>query len=375
MGTHFEESLQRDIDRICSRVKVMAGFGERALWDSLRALQQGSRQLAYTVVLRDQRIDELEQELDRLCLEFLVRQQPVGRTLRFVYATIRINLELERVGDYAESVARQVIKLIGMNAAAPTQRFEELANLAVPMLANAVNAFVKQDAGLAQTTMEVESTVDTLRSEIDAELFHLRQDGKIPLEALTPLMTISRRFERVSDQAKNICQEVVYMCTGEDHRHKGQEVYRLLFVDENNGCRSVMAEAIGHGLGQPRFLFSSAGLEPKPIDARTLEFLVSKGLETARLSPKRLDQVPNLDHYQVVVGLAKGLQKVLPTPPRKTVYLDWNMADPSEVRGTETEVREAYEAAYREIEAHTRDLVDAVVGDAAGETKPARHNL
>ena len=112
MATHFEQSLQRDIDRIKAKVGEMAGLAERALRDGLRALQEKNRVLAYSVVLRDQRVDEMEKEVDRLCLEFIVRQQPVAGPLRLAYATIRINLELERVGDYAEGIARQVLKLI-----------------------------------------------------------------------------------------------------------------------------------------------------------------------------------------------------------------------------------------------------------------------
>src|ERR1041384_5076672 len=112
--SHLERSLQRDIDRIRSKILDMSARGEWALKTSLRALRENNRQLAYAVILRDQRIDELEKEVDRLCLEFLVRQQPVAGPLRLAYATIRINLELERVGDYAEGIARQILKLTAM---------------------------------------------------------------------------------------------------------------------------------------------------------------------------------------------------------------------------------------------------------------------
>src|ERR1041385_5654132 len=111
-GKFLEESLQRDVDRIRAKVTLMAALAERALRDCVSAIRENNRQLAYSIILRDQRIDELEKEIDRLCLEFLVRQQPVAGPLRFVYATIKINLELERVGDYAESIACQVIKLV-----------------------------------------------------------------------------------------------------------------------------------------------------------------------------------------------------------------------------------------------------------------------
>lgn len=111
MQTHYEETLQRDIDRIRRKLTEMGALAQRALKHCVQALLERNRQLAYSVILRDQRIDELEKEIDRLCLEFIVRQQPVAGTLRFAYSTIKINLELERVGDYAESMARQVIIL------------------------------------------------------------------------------------------------------------------------------------------------------------------------------------------------------------------------------------------------------------------------
>lgn len=363
MSTHFEESLKRDIDRIQAKVTEMATFGQRALRDSLKALIARNRQLAYTVILRDQKIDDLEREIDRLCLEFLIRQQPVAGTLRFAYATIRINLELERVGDYAESIARQVLKVIGMNAEIPVQRMTELAELSIPMLGDAIQSFVRQSAEMAAKTMQVEEAVDTLRNQIDAELIELRHQEKIPLEALTPLLTISRRFERVADQAKSICQEVIYMCTGEDTRHKGAEVYRLLFVDEHNSCRSQIAEAIGSALDQPQFVFSSAGLDPSPIDPATVRFLREKGLDISRQNSKRIDQVPNLEHYHIIVGLDKEVQKVLPPPPRKTVYLDWSIPDPSQLQGTAEQIHAAYEFAYENLRANIHDLVEAVLGD------------
>ena len=306
MATHFEQSLQRDIDRIRAKVGEMAGLAERALRDGLKALQEKNRVLAYSVILRDQRVDEMEKEVDRLCLEFIVRQQPVAGPLRLAYATIRINLELERVGDYAEGIARQVLKLISMNADIPVERFNEIANLSIPMLHDAVKAFVNQDADLARKTAETEQLVDTLKSKLNADLMKLNRENKIPFEALNSLMMIARHFERVSDQAKNICTEVLYMCTGEYSRHKGTEASRLIFVDRHNACRSQMAEAIANSLNQPQFIFASAGLEPTSIEPKTISFLMEKGLDVSKQSSKAIDQIPNLDQ----IGRASCRERV-----------------------------------------------------------------
>ena len=363
MSMHLEESLQRDIDRIRGKVFEMSGLCERVLEDCLSALKERNRQLAYSVILRDRRIDKLEKELDRLCLEFLVRQQPVAGPLRFAYSTIRINLELERVGDYAESMARQSLKLMPMDVAIPIERLEEIAGLSIPMLRDATRAFVEQDAELARKTIETEEAVDVLKSNLTRDIVALFRESKIPFEALNPLMMITRRLERVSDQAKNICVEVIYMCTGEYARHQSTEAYRLLFVDEHNSGGSLIAEAIANSLNQPNLIFTSAGLDPRPIAASTIEFLTAKGLDPSRLHSKAVNEVPNLDDYHIIVALAKEAQKAFPPTPRKMVFLDWSVSDPSTVQGTPAELRAAYEQTYQFLHEHIDDLVEAVLGD------------
>lgn len=363
MATHFELSLQRDIDRIKAKITEMAALDEGALQGCLRALRERNRVLAYAVILGDQRIDEMEKEVDRLCLEFIVRQQPVATPLRLAYATIRINLELERVGDYAESIARQILKVSSMDVAIPVSRYEEIANVSIPMLHDAVKAFATEDAALARATADREEAVDTLKSQLNRDLMQLNRENKIPFEALNALMMIARHLERVSDQAKNICTEVLYMCTGEYNRHKGAEASRLVFVDRRNSCRSQMAEAIANSLNQPQFIFASAGVEPRAVDPMTVSFLKGKGLDLSKHSAKSVEQVPNLDHYQFMVALDPEAKKAFPKPPTKVVCLDWSLEDPSAVSGTDEEIRAAYERTYQFLHAHIQELVEAVLGD------------
>jgi arsenate reductase len=136
----------------------------------------------------------------------------------------------------------------------------------------------------------------------------------------------------------------------------------VLFVGEHNACRSQMAEAIAQSLDQPKFIFSSAGLDPQAIDPRTLAFMKEKGLDVGGLAPKALYQVPNFDHYQVIVGVAPEAKQAFPRSPRKMVYVDWSIDDPSDVQGSEDEVRAAYERTFRFLADNVRDLVGAVLG-------------
>jgi phosphate transport system protein len=363
MVMHLEATLQRDMHLIRGKIQEMARRCEQALTTCLKALQESNRQLAYWVILRDRDIDELEKQVDRLCLEFIVRQQPVATHLRFVYSTIKINAELERIGDYAESIARQILKLHTYDLKSFHPQFVEIANLSIPMLHAAVKSFVEQDADLAQKTMAIEEDVDVLRHKINATLLRAHQENKIPLEALTPLLTIARRLERVSDQAKNICEEVLYICTGESYKHQGTEVIRVLFVDEHNSCRSQIAEGIAAALNQPKFVFTSAGLDPKPVDAATVKFLKEKGFDISRQTSKSVEQVPNLEHYQVIVALAPEAKRVFPHAQTKTINLDWSVADPSKLQGSPQQIQAAYEQTYRAIHENIQDLVEAILGD------------
>jgi phosphate transport system protein len=368
MHTHFEETLQRDIERIRNKVTEMAGLVELALKNCMQALTERNRQVAYSVILRDQRVDELEKEIDRLCLEFIVRQQPVAGTLRFAYATIKVNVDLERVGDYAESMARHILALCDLEASPVQARITEMAALAIPMLNEAVRAFVDQDPDRARRAIVIEDKVDDLRHRASRELISLGQSNQIPLATLFPMMTLVNRLERAADQAKNICQEVLYMCTGEYAKHQGTEVFRVLFVDEHNSCSSQMAEGIGNSLGQAKFIFASAGLEPVRLDQTTVSFLGEKGIDISRNAPRSLEQVPHCDHYQVIVALSEEARKAFPAPPSKVVCLDWSMKDPSQVHGGPDQVRAAYEETYQFLRGHLQDLVQAILGD--GKNQP-----
>ena len=307
-------------------------------------------------------IDALEKEIDRLCLEFIVRQQPVAKHLRFAYVTIKINQEVERIGDYAESIARQILKMTNLDCPIPLDRYRQIAGLSIPMLRDAVRAYLTENAELALKTQVVEEEVDGLKSVINAELFQLRQGDKIPLEALTPLMTIARRFERVSDQAKNICEETLYMISGEYQKHARGDTWRVLFIDEHNACRSQMAEGIASSMNQPRFLFAGAGLDPKPLDPAAVTFLKAKNVDISRATPRSVESVPNLEHYQIIVALAKEAKRAFPVKT-KSICLDWSIPDPALVNGSPAETEKAYEEAYRLLYGQIQDLVEGILGD------------
>jgi phosphate transport system protein len=361
MESHLEETLQRDIDLIRAKVSEMGNLGEQALRASLQALVQRDRQAAYVVILRDQYLDERETELNRLCLEFLVRHQPAAGHLRFIFTAIQINKELERIGDYAESVARQVLAISGLEPQPPHALFVELGELSIRMLRAAIQAFLQKDADLATRTMVMEEQANILRNSINAELLELSRKNQLPASALNPLMTIARRYERVSDQAKNLCEEVLYMCTGEFAKHKGGDAFRILFFDMRNSCLSQMAEGLANALRLPRFRFSSAGAVPEPLDARAVKFMAEKGIDISGQSSKTLEHVPQVEQHQVVVALGAQARKALPARPGKTIYFTWAIKDPAEVEGAPDVVHAAFDTACQSLDAQIKELVGAIL--------------
>jgi protein-tyrosine-phosphatase len=282
--------------------------------------------------------------------------------LRFAYASIKINLELERVGDYAEAIAREALRLSQIDTPLPLDRLKQIVDLAELMLHDSIQSFIIQDANLANKTIEADEAVDQLRDKLTADLTRDFSEGKLPFEALYPLLMVIRRLERVSDQARNISMETLYLCTGEIAKHPRSAVLRVLFVDERSSCRSLMAEYIGRSLELPDFEFESVGIDPLPVEPKTVAFMTSRGFDVSRAVPKALVDFEDLEHQDVIVLLAAEAKRAFPRRPRKAVLLEWPVEDPSLVQGSEAEVRAAYEKVYNYIDRQTRDLVLAIRG-------------
>ncbi len=360
MTSHLDTALQGDLEEIRRKIVEMGALAEASVRGSIQAVLRQDRQMAYAVILRDSYIDEAEKQLDRLCLRFLARHQPAAGHLRFAYASIRVNLELERVGDYAEAIARDALRLSQIETPLPLDRLRPIADLAEPMLHDAIRAFVEQDPELASRTIETDEAVDLLRDKLTADVTREFREGRLPFEALYPLIMIIRRLERVSDQARNIGLETLYLCTGEVVRHPGSGLLEVLFVDERSSCRGLMAEWIGRSLNEPAFVFTSAGLDPQPVEAKTVEFMAAKGSDVSRYVPRALTDVENLEHQDVIVLLSPEARRAFPRRPRKAVLLEWPIEDPSRVTGTAAEINAAYERTHGFISSHITDLVTAI---------------
>jgi arsenate reductase len=126
-----------------------------------------------------------------------------------------------------------------------------------------------------------------------------------------------------------------------------------------------MAETIATALSRPGLAFASAGLDPAPVEPATKEFMRGKGCDVSRMAAKSINQVPNLDHYRVMVALADPVKSAFPHALRDVVFLDWSLPDPSRVQGSPDAVHAAYEQTYRALQERLKNFVAAVLGPSS----------
>ena len=361
----LEEMVERDLRALRAQLRTMADLVVAALQGSVTALRTRDRRLAYSIILADNRIDAMEGQIDRLCQEFLVRHMPVARQLRFIMAATKVNSELERMGDYADAIARRTVSVSVSHTAAPelpgVDQMVEMAALAVAMVRDAVDAFIDGDADQASRALEVEPRVDAMNRSIFDDLSHANRVDS-DLATRFALVGILNRIERVADRACNVAEHAIYAVKGEVLRHSHRVEQRVLLLSPRDATLGPMAEVIARLRSPLHLRFVSVGLLPMALDTRMVSYMSSRGVEISRPRPRGLADAGPLEDYQVVVLLSKEAEDGCPILPYKTIALTWDIADPSRVVGTPEEVAAAYARAYEEIEAKLDDLVAALLG-------------
>lgn len=360
LSSHLEQQLQRDIDQIRDKVRLLADLTLRALEDSVVALTQRDAKLANEAILRDSRIDDLESAIDAMCVEFMVRHIPVAKHLRFAHSVAKIVVELERIGDYAESINRRAV-LLALAASVPDlAKFADLANVSIEMLKQSVRAFLDEDEVLAERTRQLDARANALHQDIYYDLSARVPTTTEDLSMLFALLTVANRFERVADQAKNICYEVSYIVTGASVKHKLRSDVNILFVSNGGACRSLMAQSIGSSIAGDRFTFSSAGVTPKPADPEAVALLSARGMRADAKQPSALSDFSDLSQFKAVVAIGPEAAAAIPKKLAfHTIRLEWDVKKPTEI------AEHGYESAFDDLLARITELIRALHGTVA----------
>ena len=221
MERHFDEELIR----LKHEMLRMGAMVEIAIYGSIEALKNLSREEADKVIGDDKKIDEIEILIDRMCLDMLALRQPVAMDLRFITMSMKITTDLERMADLAVDIAQRVLELAGKNLLKPLIDIPKLATLAQEMTRDALNSFLKKDAELAKRVIFCDKEADALRDKVQAELVnnYIGKDVKTTPRAI-PLILIARHLERICDHATNIAEDVIYMVSARIVKHHAEDL-------------------------------------------------------------------------------------------------------------------------------------------------------
>lgn len=213
--------FQKEIDKLKKRVLQLTVMVEESLQMAVKSVTDRESGLAEDVIRRDTEIDQMEVELEEECLKILALHQPVAIDLRFIIAALKINSDLERIGDLAVNIAKCLPHLASVGETRVPFDLPAMQELAVKMVKMSIDSLVNLDVDLAEQVCKSDDQMDHLyREAYEAVELHTKQQPDLAGYYLN-LLLISRNLERIGDHSTNISEDVIYMVDGEIVRHKG----------------------------------------------------------------------------------------------------------------------------------------------------------
>ena len=221
--------LQREIDRLKRQMLALGAVVEENLRLAFHAIEARDAAAARTVIATDLVIDQNEVELEEECLKILALYQPVASDLRFIMAVVKINNELERIGDLAVNIGERAISLAEADPVPVPLGLSVMADRTNAIIEKALDSLVRQDAATAHRVLAADDEIDALYADLIETLKDIIRAHPEQLDATVLLFSVARALERLADHATNIAEDVLYMVEGEIHRHQGPEALGDVF--------------------------------------------------------------------------------------------------------------------------------------------------
>ena len=222
--------LLREIENVKKDILTVGALAELSVREATLALHQRDEKLAVGVIEQDAKLDQMEVELEESCLKILALHQPVAIDLRFIVAALKINNDLERVGDLAVNIAERARFLVSVPKVDISFDFVGMATKVQEMLKNSLDSLVNFNLDLAHQVCRDDDEVDALNRRMYILVQESIHQHPNQTEALIHLLSASRHLERIADHATNIAEDVIYMIQGEVVRHRTEE-YRTIHSD------------------------------------------------------------------------------------------------------------------------------------------------
>jgi phosphate transport system protein len=216
---HFDEEL----GSLKEKLLTMASLVESMIFKAVKSLTEREESLIKEIDKDEEKVNLLEIEIDELCLKLLALKQPMATDLRFITSAMKINSELERIGDMAVNITQCVAILIKKPQLKPYIDLPRMADLTQKMVKESLDAFIKNDPDLARSVLHSDDQVDALKDQIFRELLTFMMSDHSTISRALELILISRHLERIGDHATNIAEDVIYLVQGKDIRHHIEE--------------------------------------------------------------------------------------------------------------------------------------------------------
>ncbi len=213
---HFQEEL----DELKSRLLEMGGLAEDRLRLAVRGLVERDGTLVDKVLIGDGAINQLHIDIDDRCFKLLALHQPMAVDLRAIVAAVKINTDLERVGDLAVNISEAARRYLQHPPVKELIDIPRMAELAQDMLRDALDAFVRRDLNLAQHVLVQDDALDALKTAVFRDLLGYMLRDTPTIEPALDLILISRHLERIGDHATNVAEDVIFMVSARDVRHQ-----------------------------------------------------------------------------------------------------------------------------------------------------------
>ena len=215
MHRHFDDELQS----LKEQILRMGGLAEEQVQGALRALVERDSDLARKIIENDRQVNTMDVAIDEDCLRLLALQQPTARDLRFITTAMKISTELERISDLAENICERAIELNEEPQLKPYIDIPRMANWALKMVKDALDAFVNHDAELARKVCRDDDFVDDLTHQLFRELLSFMLENPQTITRAIRITFIAKYLERIADHATNVAELVVYLVEGKIIRH------------------------------------------------------------------------------------------------------------------------------------------------------------
>lgn len=218
VDTH-QRHFQDELERLKGRLLEMGGLAEDRVRLVMRAVVERKALLVDEVISGDAAINALHIEIDDRCFKLLALHQPMAVDLRAIVAAVKINTDLERVGDLAVNIAEAVRRYLVHPPVKQLIDIPRMADIAQGMLRDSLDAFVRRDVALAQAVLAADDALDALKTQVFRELLTYMLQDPHTIEPALDLILISRHLERIGDHATNVAEDVIFMVSARDVRH------------------------------------------------------------------------------------------------------------------------------------------------------------